>query len=157
LPNQAQQEPCATLLTGGPVVDAIWLRLLERAGPRPGLPLTDEPDLHLLIDDQRVDGAAREDGTLVFRLPQIPPPHASSRAPACRRNSASRATIGCWALRCLASVRTRQQSSPDQRRCRVAQVAVRRLGQPVPTGDHGGLHDALPAVRPPTRQHRDNR
>ncbi len=30
------QEPCAPVVTGGPVVDATWLRLLERAGPRPG-------------------------------------------------------------------------------------------------------------------------
>src|SRR6185437_8984027 len=29
------QEPCAPVLTGGPVVDAIWRRLLERAGPQP--------------------------------------------------------------------------------------------------------------------------
>ena len=31
LPPQA---PCAPVLTGGPVVDAIWRRLLDRAGPR---------------------------------------------------------------------------------------------------------------------------
>jgi len=28
-------DPCAPELTGGPVVDAIWRRLLDRAGPRP--------------------------------------------------------------------------------------------------------------------------
>ena len=44
------QEPCAPVLTGGPVVDAVWRRLLDRAGPRPGLPLTDDPDLHLLVN-----------------------------------------------------------------------------------------------------------
>ena len=30
---QHNQEPCAPVLTGGPVVDALWRRLLERAGP----------------------------------------------------------------------------------------------------------------------------
>ena len=30
----AAAEPCAPVLTGGPVVDALWRRLLERAGPR---------------------------------------------------------------------------------------------------------------------------
>ncbi len=49
------QPPCAPVLTGGPIVDAIW-RLLDRAGPRPGLPTTADPDLHLLVDGRRVDG-----------------------------------------------------------------------------------------------------
>ena len=31
------------MLTGGAMVDAVWRRLLDRAGPRPGLPLTDDP------------------------------------------------------------------------------------------------------------------
>ena len=70
--NQEPQEPCAEILTGGPIVDAIWLRLLERAGSRPGLPLTEDPDLHLLIDGERADGTARGDGTYVFRLPNVP-------------------------------------------------------------------------------------
>ena len=30
------QHPCAPVLTGGPVVDAVWRRLLDRSGPRPG-------------------------------------------------------------------------------------------------------------------------
>lgn len=30
------QEPCAPVLTGGPIMDAIWRRLLDGAGPRPG-------------------------------------------------------------------------------------------------------------------------
>ena len=66
------QEPCAPLLTSGPVVDAIWRRLLDRAGPRPGVPLTDDPDLHLLVDGQRVDGKAHAGGIYVFRLPPRP-------------------------------------------------------------------------------------
>jgi hypothetical protein len=45
LPPQA---PCAPILTGGPIVDDIWQRILGRAGPRRGAPLTDDPDLHLL-------------------------------------------------------------------------------------------------------------
>jgi hypothetical protein len=28
------KDPCAPVLTGGPVVDAVWRRLLDRAGPR---------------------------------------------------------------------------------------------------------------------------
>ena len=60
--------PYAPVVTGGPVVDAVWRRLLERSGDRPGLPLTDDPDLHLLVDGRRVDGAAHAD-TIVFVIP----------------------------------------------------------------------------------------
>jgi hypothetical protein len=62
--------PYAPILTGGALVDATWRRLLDRAGPRPGLPTTDEPDLHLLVDDQRIDGRALGNGRHVFRLPK---------------------------------------------------------------------------------------
>ena len=55
------QTPCAPVLTGGPVVDAVWRRLLDRAGPRPAVPLTDDPDFHLLVDGLRVEAAGRRD------------------------------------------------------------------------------------------------
>jgi hypothetical protein len=44
------------VLTGGPVVDAVWRRLLEACGPRPSVPLTAEADVHLVVDGVRVDG-----------------------------------------------------------------------------------------------------
>jgi hypothetical protein len=66
--NLPPQEPCAPLLTGGPVVDAIWRRLLERTGPRPGVPLTEDPDLHLLVDGDRLE-AVSQLGAYVFHLP----------------------------------------------------------------------------------------
>ena len=65
-------EPCAPVLTGGPVVDNVWRRLLDRAGPRPGLVLTEEPDLHLVVDGARVDAESHHDGAYVFRLPCAP-------------------------------------------------------------------------------------
>lgn len=66
------QEPCAPVLTGGPIVDAIWLRLLARARPRHDVPLTHDPDLHLLVDGKRVDAVSRDDGRCVFRLTARP-------------------------------------------------------------------------------------
>ncbi|HEY2617338.1 MAG TPA: Hint domain-containing protein [Acetobacteraceae bacterium] len=62
------QPPCAPVLTGGPVVDAAWRRLLERAGPLRGLPLTGNADLHLVVDGERVDAIERRDDMHVFRL-----------------------------------------------------------------------------------------
>jgi hypothetical protein len=63
---------CAPVLTGGPVVDAIWRRLLDRAGSRRGVPLTSDPDLHLLVDGQRLDGMKRPHGGWLFRLADVP-------------------------------------------------------------------------------------
>jgi Hint domain/Passenger-associated-transport-repeat len=72
--HQPPKPPCAAVLNTGPIVDAAWRRLLDRAGPRPGLPLTDDPDLHLLMNGHRLDAIARHDGVHVFRLAH-PPQH----------------------------------------------------------------------------------
>jgi hypothetical protein len=64
----APQKPYAPVVTGGPVVDAVWQRLLDRAGPRSLPPMTDDPDLHLMVDNQRLDAAERQGSVYVFRL-----------------------------------------------------------------------------------------
>ncbi|WP_158928472.1 Hint domain-containing protein [Acidisphaera sp. S103] len=66
------QEPYAPVLTGGPIVDAVWQRLLDRAGPRDTGPLTDDPDLHLVVDGKRVDAQERTGSVYIFRLPAAP-------------------------------------------------------------------------------------
>jgi hypothetical protein len=70
--DQPPKAPCAPILTGGPLVDAVWQRILERAGPRPGQPLTDDPDLHLLVDGHRIEAAEKQDSVHVFRLTKRP-------------------------------------------------------------------------------------
>lgn len=62
--------PCAPVLTGGPVVDAVWRRLLDRCGPRRALPMTDDADLHLLVDGKRVE--ADKGSPTVFSLAAAP-------------------------------------------------------------------------------------
>jgi uncharacterized repeat protein (TIGR03803 family) len=64
------QPPCAPLLIGGPIVDAVWRRLLDRSGPRRRIPLTDDPDLHLIVDGRRLDAAERLGVSHIFRLPE---------------------------------------------------------------------------------------
>ena len=64
--------PCASVLTDGDVVDAVWRRLLDRAGPRNMPPLTDEPDLHLVVDGMRLDAVERYPQAYMFRLPRCP-------------------------------------------------------------------------------------
>lgn len=54
------------------MVDAAWRRLLHRAGPRPGLPLTADADLHLVVDGKRVKAASRVGDIVTFRLSQRP-------------------------------------------------------------------------------------
>ncbi len=68
----APLDACAPTLTGGPLVDATWRRLLERAVPRPCVPLTGDPDLHLSVDGLRLEGKPQADGAYVFRLPRVP-------------------------------------------------------------------------------------
>jgi autotransporter passenger strand-loop-strand repeat protein len=70
--DQPAKVPCAPVLTGGPVVDAVWQRLLDRSGPRKPAPLTDEPDLHLIVDGQRLDAVHSDGGVHVFGLRDRP-------------------------------------------------------------------------------------
>jgi len=64
--------PCAAVLTGGEVVDAVWRRLLDRAGVRPSVPLTEDADVHLMVDGVRVDPMHRTGDVLVFALRSPP-------------------------------------------------------------------------------------
>ncbi|MEA2739817.1 MAG: antigen 43 [Acetobacteraceae bacterium] len=66
------QEPYAPVVTGGAVVDAVWRRRLERAGPRKMPPITDDPDLHLIVDGKRVEVCGQIDQAWMFRLPGRP-------------------------------------------------------------------------------------
>jgi hypothetical protein len=66
--DAAPVPPFAPVLTGGPVVDAVWTRLLARTGQAPAMTLSDDPDLHLAADGVRVDAAWRTAGRLGFRL-----------------------------------------------------------------------------------------
>jgi hypothetical protein len=70
--DQPAKAPCAPVLTGGPVVDAVWRRLLDRAGPRPGWPLTQDPDLCLLADGVRIDTTKLSGAVRTFVLPNRP-------------------------------------------------------------------------------------
>ena len=126
--DQPPKPPCAPVLTGGPMVDAVWRRLLDRAGPRPGLPLTDDPDLHLLVD-----GAAAGCSVTARRGAQLPPAApgrarcAWCRVPARRRSWVWHATRACSAWRCGGSRCARERG------CQVIEAADERLTE----GFHG--------------------
>ena len=70
--NGPPQEPCAPVITGGAVVDEIWRRLLDRAGPRNLPPMTDDADLHLIVDGVRLEAAETDAASLVFFIPGMP-------------------------------------------------------------------------------------
>lgn len=64
-------QPCAAILNGGAAVNEIWIRIRARAGAIPN-PTTDDPDLHLLADGQRVDPEPANNGLHLFRLQRRP-------------------------------------------------------------------------------------
>lgn len=64
--NEPSKEACAPVLTGGPIVDLVWRRLLDRAPARLTRPLTNDPDLHLDVDGQRVNPRHRHGDRYVF-------------------------------------------------------------------------------------------
>ena len=67
--DQAPKPPCAPVLTGGPLVDTVWRQLLDRSGSRPNFPLTEDPDLHLLVDGHRLEVASHSGEARLFKLP----------------------------------------------------------------------------------------
>lgn len=69
--DQPPAAPCAPVVTGGPVVDAVWERLLGRAG-RSAPALTSDPDLHLIVDGQRLDPFEKTADGLAFYVPIFP-------------------------------------------------------------------------------------
>ena len=71
-PDQPAKPPYAPVMTGGPIVDTVWRRLLDRSGPLPEVRLTEDPNLHLVVDGSRVDGRVKANGAHVFRLPVSP-------------------------------------------------------------------------------------
>jgi len=66
--DQPPKAPCAPVLTGGPVVDAVWRRLLDRSGASRPVPLTEDSDLHLVVDGRRLDPAIRAGDHYIFNL-----------------------------------------------------------------------------------------
>jgi hypothetical protein len=81
--DQPPKPPCAEVVTGGPIVDALWQRLLDRAclseagsplrrgqtGASSRRVLTADPDLHLLVDGRRLDAEQQANSAYVFTLP----------------------------------------------------------------------------------------
>jgi uncharacterized repeat protein (TIGR03803 family) len=66
------QEPYAPVLMGGPLVDAIWRRLLDRADHHDPPLLTEDADLHVVMDGERVDAEHVVRNAYIFSLPAIP-------------------------------------------------------------------------------------
>ena len=123
------QEPCAPVLTGGPIVDAAWQRLLDRAGGPGRMPTTDEPDVHLVADGRRIDGRNGRAGD-----PSLPP--------ATGRNAGPRGLAGGRAVRGGTGAR----SAPVGRRREADRVLAGTTASP----DRGlgcGAPRRLPYVR----------
>jgi len=64
--------PFVPVTTGGPLLDRVWHRLRKRSGLRDLPPMTDDADLHLIVDGRRVDPASRHGRSVVFALARWP-------------------------------------------------------------------------------------
>ena len=60
------------MLTGGPIVDAVWRRLVDRTGISKRATADRAPDLHLLADGRRIDAIRRSDSEYAFRFAAAP-------------------------------------------------------------------------------------
>jgi Hint domain len=73
--TRREQPPTSSfvpVVTSGPTVDMAWRQLLERSGSRPGMKLTDDADLHLLVNGVRVNAMSRHAAAWIFPLPDRP-------------------------------------------------------------------------------------
>jgi len=68
----AKKPTYAPVLNGGDVVENVWARLCERAGGRIACDTTDDPDLHLVVDGERLEPAAVEDCVYTFAVARPP-------------------------------------------------------------------------------------
>jgi Hint domain len=62
----------APVQTSGEAVEEIWAALCERAGGRIDAEMSDNPDLHLVVDGVRLDPASLADGVYTFTLTRSP-------------------------------------------------------------------------------------
>ncbi len=69
----AQARPTfAPVMHDGEVVEAVWARLLARAGGPAVCDMTADPDLHLLVDGERFEPEMSEGGAYRFVVPRPP-------------------------------------------------------------------------------------
>jgi hypothetical protein len=121
--GQPPKPPCAPVLTGGPIVDAVWHRLLMRSGSRPGVPLTDEPALRLFADGAWVNPIVRDAATYAFEL-QAPAADVRIVSRACvpAEHGLARDSRALGVALCRIDLRQGD-------RCEVVDAADARLGQ----------------------------
>ncbi|HEY1934485.1 MAG TPA: Hint domain-containing protein [Acetobacteraceae bacterium] len=119
--GQPAKAVCMPVLTGGPIVDAAWTRLLERAGCPGTLPLTGDSDLHLVADGMRVIAASRHGMAHVFALPRVP------RRAVIASRAASPAELGIARDPRILGVAVRQIALRQGTRFRVVGAADGRL------------------------------
>jgi hypothetical protein len=62
----------APVLAGGPDLDRIWARLVDRAGGPVEVETTEDPDLHLIVDGGRLDPVAASRQAYTFALDRRP-------------------------------------------------------------------------------------
>jgi hypothetical protein len=63
---------CAPVMHDGEIVETIWAKLFERAGGRIERDTTGDPDVHLIVEGNRLDSVVSDNGVHSFEI-EIPP------------------------------------------------------------------------------------
>jgi hypothetical protein len=68
----AKKPTCVPVLTRGEIVEKVWAELFKRAGGHLERNTTDDADLHLVLDGERLDPTAIEGGVYSFAVERPP-------------------------------------------------------------------------------------
>lgn len=68
-PTRLHEAPCLPVIEAGPALEQAWRSVAERAGQVPLCIDEADADLHLLVDNVRIDGHLGRDGSWIFALP----------------------------------------------------------------------------------------
>lgn len=71
LPDQSPTEPCLPFVNDGPLLDQVRAQLQARAAEA-GFETTTDPDVHLVVNGQRVNATTVDRNIYRFELPSVP-------------------------------------------------------------------------------------
>ncbi len=69
-PARTPEPACRPIVDAGPALDSAWRSVAQRAAPLPAATFSPNADMHLLVDDRRIDGRTLDGEFWHFDLPR---------------------------------------------------------------------------------------